>query len=65
MKPYAQNYEPSNVRDFPDKGDIQQLGLSSKHGKQRSKNKRSVRRMWKKLARAASKVLLHKELDNR
>ena len=40
----------------PDKGDIALYGLSSKHGKQNSKKKKSARRIWKKKERQMNKV---------
>ena len=51
MKPYSQDIEDRNVRDWPDRGDIGALGMSSKHGKQKSAGKRRVRRNLKKRAR--------------
>jgi len=57
MKPYGYQKEPSGVRVRPDKADISHLGLSSKHGKLPSRAKRAARRIWKKAARRASKIL--------
>lgn len=61
MKAYGSEHEPSNMRDWPDAGDIRDLGLSSKHGKLRSKTRRRARRFYKKMARAASRLLCRKE----
>ena len=63
MKPYGQDHESSNVRISPDKADIAHLGLSSKHGKQRSKSKRTTRRYWKRKVRTFFKNLLRKEKE--
>jgi len=55
MKPYG---IPRHIgTECPDKGDITNYGLSSKHGKSRSKKKRMTRRIWKKRYRTALKHL--------
>jgi len=65
MKPYGSDHEPKNVRNsYPDQADVKHLGLSSKHGKQRSKGKRSVRRYWKKIARKFWKKCLSENVNN-
>ena len=48
----------------PDQGDIGYYGLSSKHGKQKSKSKRRARRKWKKMERRKAKKTLRKEQND-
>lgn len=61
MKAYGSEHEEGDAREWPDAGDIRDLGLSSKHGKTRSKTRRLARRFYKKMARAASRALCRKE----
>ena len=58
MKAYGREYEEPGARDQPDAADIRALGLSSKHGKSKSKSKRSVRRSMKKKTRRECKKSL-------
>lgn len=53
MKPYGKDFEGRHLRDYPDKADIEELGLPSRYGKQKSKNRRTSRRFLKKKARKA------------
>lgn len=62
MKSYSEPVEPRNVRDWPDAGDIRDLGLSSRHGKQKSASKRRVRRELKKARRRADLSALRDEM---
>ena len=61
MKPYGSDQEKGDERESPDKADIAALGLSSKHGKSKSKTRRGSRRVLKKKERKATQ----KDIENR
>jgi hypothetical protein len=62
MKAYGS--KRTDGRESPDKGDINELGLSSKHGKLKSEGKRATRRYFKRKARQDAKDDIRKTTDS-
>jgi len=60
MKPYGVPRHPDV--ECPDKLDITIYGLSVRGEKRKSKGKKRRRRIWKKLARLANKLLCKEEI---
>lgn len=49
--------------EFPDKADAEEFGMKSRVQQQRAKNKKKVRRSWKKKERARVRSELKKTLE--
>jgi len=58
MKPYGRDHEARRIRICPDKVDIAELGLSSRHGGLSSKGRRETRRRYAKAERRAARKLM-------
>lgn len=56
MKPYGYEHEIRGVRgDYMDVGDIAELGMPSRFGKQSTKVRKTTRKFYKKAARKTAK----------
>jgi hypothetical protein len=63
MRAYGQETEGRGIRENPDKGDIAELGLSSRHGKNKAKSRRASRRILKKKARQAARRFMARYVE--